>query len=136
MTSSVSKFRQAEAHKNWQQARSAALWAKLKGPLDEERHLLLDFNEVSRRLHLRNTRYRGVQSIPLDQIVGSMGRYRDFTRTFLPLHKSLRPRWESVAASTLPPAARAYRPSRCSKPAPGISSKTAITGAQSRASLA
>ncbi len=76
----------AEVRKNWQKARSAAL---------------LDFNEVSRRLHLRNTRYRGVQSVPLDQIVGSMGRYRDFTRTFLPLHKNLRPRWESLAVYNL-----------------------------------
>lgn len=101
MTSSVYRHQQAEARRNWQQARTAALWAKLNAALDDKRDLLLDFNEVSRWLGLRNTRYRGVQSIPLDQIVGSMGRYRDFTRTFLPLHRNLRPRWESLAAFNL-----------------------------------
>ncbi|MCC7208558.1 MAG: hypothetical protein IT323_14715 [Anaerolineae bacterium] len=101
MSLSAEKYRLAEAQKNWRKARSAALWARLNASLDDNRQMLLDFNEVSRRLHLRNTRYRGLQSIPLDQIVGSMGRYRDFTRTFLPLHNSLRPRWESLAAFTL-----------------------------------
>jgi hypothetical protein len=102
MTSSAyRRHQEAEARKNWQKARSAALWAKLNASLEDKRHMLLDFNEVSRRLHLRNTRYRGVQSIPLDQIVGSMGRYQDFTRTFLPLHRNLRPRWESLAAFNL-----------------------------------
>ena len=41
-------------------------------------------DEVRKRLRLRHYSYRGVQQIPLDQIVGSVNRYNDFTNTFLP----------------------------------------------------
>ncbi|MDW8098516.1 MAG: hypothetical protein RML36_03405 [Anaerolineae bacterium] len=60
-------------------------------PLD-----LLPFEEVRTRLRLRNKFYRGLQEVPLDRIVGSLGRYRDFTRTFLPLHDGIQERWARV----------------------------------------
>ena len=46
---------------------------------------LLSFDEVSERLHLAApTGTTQVEEIPLDRIVGSVGRYRDFNRAFLP----------------------------------------------------
>jgi len=57
---------------------------------------LLPFDEVRAQLRLRNPRYKGLQEVPLDQIVGSVGRYRDFTRTFLPRIADLRERWAAV----------------------------------------
>jgi hypothetical protein len=46
---------------------------------------LLSFDDVRARLHLAEpTGAAQVQEIPLDRIVGSVGRYRDFTRAFLP----------------------------------------------------
>ncbi len=39
---------------------------------------------------------REVQTIPLDKIVGSVGRYRDFTRDFLPRNSALADRWMRV----------------------------------------
>ena len=57
---------------------------------------LLPFGDVREQLRLRNSHFRGLQDVPLDQIVGSVGRYRDFTRTFLPRLNELRERWARV----------------------------------------
>ena len=38
----------------------------------------------------------GLRVIPLDAIVGSVGRYRDFTRTFLPRVEEGAARWAQV----------------------------------------
>jgi nucleotide-binding universal stress UspA family protein/uncharacterized ParB-like nuclease family protein len=60
---------------------------------------LLSFDEVAEKLKLQARAERGVQDIPLDAIVGSVGRYTDFTRTFLPRNPSDEQRWANVKAS-------------------------------------
>jgi hypothetical protein len=40
--------------------------------------------------------YRGVQQVPVSKIIGSVDRYHDFDRRFLPTQSHTRPRWESV----------------------------------------
>jgi hypothetical protein len=40
--------------------------------------------------------YRGSQTVPINLIVGSEGRYRDFNKYFLPRSEHLRNRWERV----------------------------------------
>lgn len=57
---------------------------------------LLPFEEVREKLHLHRKSYLGLQEVPLDKIVGSVGRYEDFTRTFMPRKASTRPRWENI----------------------------------------
>jgi hypothetical protein len=57
---------------------------------------LLPFEQVREQLLLRDHYFLGLQEVPLDQIVGSVGRYRDFTRTFLPRTDVLRERWAAV----------------------------------------
>ena len=42
--------------------------------------------------------YSGVQDVPLDNIVGSVGRYKDFTATFLPKKSNMRERWSRIYA--------------------------------------
>jgi hypothetical protein len=55
--------------------------AELSGRSDD----LLSFDEVRERLHLAEpTGSALVEEVPLDRIVGSVGRYRDFNRAFLP----------------------------------------------------
>lgn len=39
----------------------------------------------------------GVQSLPIDKIVSSTGRYRDFDLAFLPRHKETEDRWVNIA---------------------------------------
>ncbi|HEY64863.1 MAG TPA: ParB N-terminal domain-containing protein [Caldilineae bacterium] len=60
---------------------------------------LLPFDEVQRILRAHQQLDRGVQMIPLDRIVGSVGRYRDFTRAFLPRSGSSRHRWTRLHAA-------------------------------------
>ncbi|PJF21097.1 MAG: hypothetical protein CUN56_12830 [Phototrophicales bacterium] len=59
---------------------------------------LLSFDEIRERLRLREESYRGLQDIPLDKIVGSVGRYREFTRDFLPKNEKMKERWSRVYA--------------------------------------
>ncbi len=57
---------------------------------------LLSFEEVSRKLRAGSKVDRGLQNVPLDSIVGSVGRYTDFTRSFLPRQASDEQRWARV----------------------------------------
>jgi len=54
---------------------------------------LLSFEEVRQKLKARGGQQRGLQRIPLDSIVGSVGRYTDFTRDFLPRSEATAGRW-------------------------------------------
>ena len=54
--------------------------------LNGKSNQLLSYEHVAARLRLRTSVERGIQTIPIDAIVGSVGRYNDFTRTFLPKH--------------------------------------------------
>lgn len=60
---------------------------------------LLSYDEVRDRLKAYTYVERGLQQIPLDAIVGSVGRYQDFTRAFLPRHDSDEARWAGVKAA-------------------------------------
>ncbi len=60
---------------------------------------LLSYEEVARKLKLQARSERGRHNIPLNAIVGSVGRYTDFTRTFMPRHNSDEDRWAKVKAA-------------------------------------
>jgi hypothetical protein len=81
---------------SFDRARRRAVLADLLRPLLGRPLDLLPFDEVRERLHLRNLVDRGVREVPLERIVGSLGREREFTRAFLPRHEALRERWEEV----------------------------------------
>ncbi len=57
---------------------------------------LLSYEEVRRKLRANSLRPRGLQDVPMDAIVGSVGRYTDFSRTFLPLHDTDQARWTNI----------------------------------------
>ena len=61
---------------------------------------LLSYEEVLKRLRLKGQVERGRFEIPLDKIIGSVGRYTDFTRDFLPRKISDSQRWVSVKLAT------------------------------------
>ncbi len=69
---------------------------------------LLNFEEVRRKLRATAANERQLREIPLDAIVGSVGRYQDFTRSFLPRTDADADRWARVmvaanAMAGLPP---------------------------------
>lgn len=70
-------------------ARMADWWGWLTGSETD----LVRFEEVAGRLRARQQLPRGIQSVPLGQIIGSVGRAHDFTRTFLPRPQVDMERW-------------------------------------------
>lgn len=59
---------------------------------------LLSFDDIREQLHLNEQVYRGLKDIPVENIVGSVGRYRDFTSNFLPRKADMVHRWSNVYA--------------------------------------
>ncbi len=57
---------------------------------------LLPFEAVRQSLRLQNPIDKGLQEIELEKIVGSVGKYRDFSRTFLPKSCKNEERWRRV----------------------------------------
>lgn len=57
---------------------------------------LLSFHEVKKAVRPVNQFYKGVKSIPLENIIGSEGRYKDFDKEFLPKQDTARSRWQNV----------------------------------------
>jgi len=80
----------------WKQARQDAFAQDILAAFTQRPSDLLPFEEVRKRLGLRHVRYLGLQDVPLDHIVGSVGRYRDFNRAFLPRQDDMGERWRRV----------------------------------------
>ena len=58
---------------------------------------LLSFDEVRRELSVANKRlHRGTRVVEVDQIVGSVGRWDEFDRSFLPARASVGQRWMRI----------------------------------------
>ncbi len=57
---------------------------------------LLSYDEVKENLHIGGPIYRGVKTIRVDQIAGSLNRYHEFDRAFLPKEDQLANRWQKV----------------------------------------
>jgi len=80
------------------------IWANLTG----KNNSLVPFADLKKALGLVAQRYRGVEAVPLDKIIGSFGRSNDFDRAFAPTQRHSRRKWLSVDSAysrgiTLPP---------------------------------
>jgi hypothetical protein len=80
----------------WERARRAAFVQDVLATFTQHPAALLPFEEVRQKLQLSNTRYLGLQNVPLDHIVGSVDRYQDFTRAFFPRLDHLQDRWRRI----------------------------------------
>ncbi len=89
----------ADFHRARGRADLKELLARLTGASNQ----LLSYDEVRQKLQLQGGIERGIRDIPLDAIVGSVGRYTDFTRDFLPRERVQSERWARIrmAASGL-----------------------------------
>ena len=81
------------------QARKRAAIRQLIARLTGENGNLLSYNDVVETLATGDLVQQGIQEIELDAIVGSVGRFNDFTREFLPKNDSDGERWARVKAS-------------------------------------
>jgi hypothetical protein len=76
----------------------AKLIARLRGEPDDV-GVVLPYEEVIEALGFVSERSVGLRVVPLDQIVGSVDRGRDFDRRFRPTSGRSRGRWEQIAAA-------------------------------------
>ena len=57
---------------------------------------LLSFDDVRIELAANNRRPRGTRVVEVDEIVGSVGRWKDFDRSFLPARASVGHKWKRI----------------------------------------
>ena len=62
---------------------------------------LLSFYEVTKLIKPEAEAYKGMQTIPVKQIIGSESRYHDFSSAFYPKNPSLQNRWQNVDAARI-----------------------------------
>jgi hypothetical protein len=75
-----------------------AMVARLRGEPDDVRHVL-PYEEVVAALGFVSEHSAGTAVVPLDAIVGTVDRGRDFDRSFRPTTGRVRSRWEHIAAA-------------------------------------
>lgn len=85
-----------QAKDDFNRARNRALINELQNFLAPDKKKLLSFHDVKKILKPQNEVYVGMKSVPINKIIGSEGRYRDFDNHFLPRSGYLRQRWERV----------------------------------------
>ena len=86
-TNAIEEFRSARLQANLERIRAA-----LTGKSAD----LLSYDDLRENIRAIETNQRILKDIPLDAIIGSVGRYQGFTRKFFPLHDTSEPRWASV----------------------------------------
>ena len=87
-----------EGLNKFQGLRAKAFLQEMMSLLRGQSAELLCFDDVRARLRLREQSYRGLQDIPVDKIIGSVGRHKEFTQTFLPKSNETKERWSRVYA--------------------------------------
>jgi hypothetical protein len=93
-------FPTADAQDDFQRARRRAVVSHLgrrisRGPGDID--VILPFDEVVAALGRVEERYAGLQTIPLDSVLGTVDRTKGFDRQFRPTSAHVRARWERIA---------------------------------------
>ncbi len=87
----------AIAHKDYDRALNRARQNRVRRSISGQSSQLIPFNDVWATLQLMETQKLGVQTVEIDTIVGSSGRYRDFDLTFLPRRRVGDDRWVNIA---------------------------------------
>ncbi len=89
-----------EALSDFRQARERVIVKQIVSKLTGEKNELLPFDEVRKLLRAQGSQQSGLHNIPLNAIIGSVNRYEDFTRDFLPLQNVNPQRWAQVEIMT------------------------------------
>lgn len=84
------------AIQDFNNARRKASLQEIQSRLTGRSSELLSYEEVAEKLKLNVRTERGVHMIPVSAIVGSVGRYTEFTRDFMPRKNEDRERWARV----------------------------------------
>ena len=85
-----------EAQDDFNKAKSRAKIQGLLKTLSWKNNDLLSWYEVTSIIKPSSETYLGMRTIPVNRIIGSEGRYHDFSAAFYPKRERLRDRWVSV----------------------------------------
>jgi hypothetical protein len=87
-----------QSDRDFSRARRRAFLRRIGAYLrrDPGSNQLLSFDEVKGALGAVSQVYLGLREVPVSKIVGSVGRHRDFDRTFLPSKPDLGTRWRRI----------------------------------------
>ena len=81
---------------DYSRARFKAFINSIRSAISGAPNRLLSYDDVKEKLHLGGPIYRGVQTVRVEQIAGSLNRYHQFDRAFLPTQGDTSARWENV----------------------------------------
>jgi hypothetical protein len=81
---------------DFRRARSKGFLRRVWSVVSGQDTQLLAWDDVRDKLKLRGFIRRGMQEVPVDKIVGSVGRYRDFDNAFLPTQDGTSSRWRKI----------------------------------------
>jgi hypothetical protein len=84
------------AFEDFERALRRSFWRKVIARVTGQTNELLPYEEVRQALPFQSQRDIGLQTVPLGKIVGSVGRYRDFDRAFLPIQRQTSQRWVNI----------------------------------------
>ncbi|MGI9253346.1 MAG: transcriptional regulator [Thermomicrobiales bacterium] len=87
---------ESEVRQDFERARQRAVLHDLLAVFQRRPNDLVPYHEVRQRVAPDSESYRGLQTVRLDQIIGSMDRFDDFDRAFLPRKRFTAGRWQSV----------------------------------------
>ncbi len=93
-------FTVVDSQEDFVRARRRRILSRLSATLRREAddvEVMLPFDEVVAALGRRSERDLGLQSIPVDAIVGTVDRGKEFDRNFRPTSARVRPRFERIA---------------------------------------
>lgn len=96
----TNSFTYTRAITDFREARRKAAFREIMGRITGKPTELLSYEVVRQKLRALESGQVELRQVPLDAIVGSVGRYTDFTRDFLPLHDSDEGRWARVMSAT------------------------------------
>jgi len=96
------------AFDDFDRAYRKARWRTWFSRLTGRQNTLLSFEDIPQDLRQNSAHQLGLQSVPIDKIVGSEGRHHEFDRAFYPRQRSTKDRWVSIdkahyTAVALPP---------------------------------
>jgi len=89
------------ARSDFEQAYKKGFWRAIFSWMAQKENNLLPFDEVRQLLPFSSQHDMGMQQILIDEIIGSVNRYQDFDRAFLPRQTHTRDRWESIDKAML-----------------------------------
>jgi hypothetical protein len=84
------------AQGDFEHAYLKAFWRQVISWLKGTQNKLLPYDEVRKSLPVKGQHYLGFQEVPINQIIGSQGRFRDFDRAFLPIQTRTKGRWMNI----------------------------------------